>query len=82
MADIDVDQLLDCVVAPDKETERQLWIIWHGIDSIVQKCQQTVVSRAGLSIRFKAVRTEKHQTKYTPLAGYMDRKAVIEHARP
>ena len=77
-----MDQLLDYIAAPDEETERQLWIIWYRIDSIVQKCQQTVVSRAGLSIRFEAVRTEKHQTKYTPLAGYMDRKAVIEHIRP
>ena len=82
LADVDVDQLLDCIAAPDEETERQLWMIWHGIDGMVQKCQQTVVSRAGLSIRFEAVRTEKHQTKYTPLAGYMDRKAVVEHARP
>ena len=55
-----MDQLLDYITAPDEETERQLWMIWHRIDSIVQECQQIVVSRAGLSIRFEAVRTEKH----------------------
>ena len=35
LADVDVDQLLDCVAAPDEETERQLWMIWHRIDGMV-----------------------------------------------
>ena len=52
------------------------------MDCMVQECQQTVVSRAGLYIRFEAIRTEKHQTRYASLKGYIDRKAVVEHARP
>lgn len=52
------------------------------MDRIVQECQETVVSKAGLYIRFEAIRTEKYQTRYAPLKGYIDRKAVIEHAQP
>ncbi|KAL9577626.1 MAG: hypothetical protein Q9212_006246, partial [Teloschistes hypoglaucus] len=82
LAGVEVGKLLNCIAAPDEESERELWMIWRGMDGMVQECQQTVVSRAGLYIRFEAVRTEKHQTRYTPLKGYMDRKAVVEHARP
>ncbi len=77
-----MNKLLDCVAAPNEETERELWMIWQAMDCMVQECQNTVVSRAGLYIRFKAVQTEKHQTRYTLLKGYMDRKAVVEHAQP
>lgn len=82
LAGVEVDKLLDCIAAPDEATERELWMIWRGMDRMVQVCQNTVVSRAGLYIRFEAVRTEKHQTRYTPLKGYIDRKAVVEHTRP
>ncbi len=79
---LEVDKLLDCVAEPDEETERELWMIWRGMDDMVQECQKTVVERAGLHLRFEAVRTEQQQTRYTPLQGYMDRKAVVKHARP
>jgi len=82
LADVEVDKLLDCVAAPDEETKRELWMIWQAMDRMVQECQNTIVSRAGLYIWFEAVQTEKHQTRYTPLKGYMDRKAVVEHAWP
>jgi len=81
LADIKVNKLLDCVAAPNEETEQELWMIWQAMDRMVQECQNTIVSRAGLYIWFEAVQTEKHQTQYTPLKGYMDRKAVVEHAQ-
>ena len=60
MVNVEVEKLLDCVAVPDKETEYKLYIISQGIDRIVQEYQETIVSKAGLYIRFKAIRTEKH----------------------
>lgn len=82
MVDVEVEKLFECAAAPNEKTEPELWMIWQGMDCMVQECQQTVVSRAGLYIRLKAIRTERHQIRYIPLKGYMDRKAVVEHARP
>ena len=47
---------------------------------MIQKCQETVMSQADLFIRFEVSHTEKHQTQYASLKGYMNCKAVIEHA--
>ena len=82
LVDVEVMKLLNCVTVPDEETEHELYMIWQGMNHMVQKCQETVVSQAGLFIRFEASHTEKHQTQYASLKGYMNRKAVIEHAWP
>ncbi len=81
LANVKVNKLLDCVAASDEETEQELWMIWQGMDRMVQECQNTVVSWAELYIWFKAIQTEKHQTWYTSLKGYMDCKAVVKHAQ-
>jgi len=50
-----VDKLLDCVAASDEETEQELWMIWQGMNCMVQECQNTVVFWAELYIQFEAV---------------------------
>ena len=82
LVDMEVNRLLECVEEPDEESERELWMIWRGVEEMAQGCQSTVVSKVGLWVRFEAIRTEKHQTRYVPLQAYMDRRAVREHARP
>ena len=37
LVDVEVKKLFECVAAPDKETEPELWMIWRGIDCIVQE---------------------------------------------
>ena len=59
-----------------------LTAIWQAMDNMIQHCQQTVIHRVGIFVRLEAIRTEKHQTRYHPLQGYMNAKLVQEYGRP
>ena len=59
-----------------------LTAIWQAMDDMIQHCQQTVIHRVGIFVRLEAIRTEKHQTRYHPLQGYMNAKLVQEYGRP
>ena len=46
------------------------------MDEMIKHCQHTATTRVSIFVRFEAVRTEKHQTRYQPLQGYMNTKLV------
>ncbi|KAF2008235.1 hypothetical protein BU24DRAFT_325329, partial [Aaosphaeria arxii CBS 175.79] len=55
--------------------------IWKATDQMIRFSQRTVVGRCGIFVRMEAIRTEKHQTRYQPLQGYMDEKTIVKHSR-
>jgi len=69
-------------VTPDREEEPVEAAIWNAMDGLARVSQTSVIQRTGIFVRMEAIRTEKHQTQYTPLQGYMDAKSVKERARP
>ena len=52
------------------------------MDGLARVSQASVVERTGIFVRMEAIRTEKHQTRYTPLQAYMDEKSIKERSRP
>ncbi|KAK7178449.1 hypothetical protein PSPO01_15497 [Paraphaeosphaeria sporulosa] len=46
------------------------------------KEEPSVIHRICIFVRLEAIRTEKHQTRFTPLQPYMDEKSISDHARP
>jgi hypothetical protein len=52
------------------------------MEGLARFSQASVIQRVGLFVRFKAIRTEKHQTRFQLLQPYMDEKSISEHARP
>ena len=82
LAGLDREKLLESVDRPDEETEPVLMAIWTAMDEMIQHCQYTATHRVGIFVRLEAIRTEKHQTRYQPLQGYMNAKLVQEYGRP
>ena len=82
LAGIERDKMLESVDRPDAEIEPMLTAIWQAIDDMTQHCQQTIIHRVGIFVRLEAIRSEKHQTRYHPLQGYMSAKLVQEYGRP
>jgi hypothetical protein len=61
------EALLDLIVKPDPESELVENAIWNAMDGLGRFSQQTVARRAGLFVRFEAIRSEQSQTRYVPL---------------
>jgi superfamily II DNA helicase RecQ len=82
--------LLACVEEPvtepdprkDEEAEPVEAAIWAAMDGLVRFSQASVIDRIGVFVRLEAIRTEKHQTRFQPLQPYMDKDAIVKHARP
>jgi hypothetical protein len=79
---LDRTQLVQCVSAPDEETEPVYAVIWQVMDELVKYCQYSVIHRVGVFVRLEAIRTEKHQTRYQPLQPYMDAEGMVKYSRP
>ena len=79
---LDREKLLEFIDAPEEESEPVLATIWRGMDEMIHHCQETVLHRVDLFVRMEAIRTKQHQTRYHPLQGYMDARAVREYSRP
>jgi hypothetical protein len=69
-------------VDPDKDEEPIKAAIWKAMDRLARASQASVVYKTGIFVRMEAIRTEKHQTRYTPLQAYMDDKSIKEQSRP
>jgi RecQ family ATP-dependent DNA helicase len=78
---LDREELVASVDNPNSETEPIAAVIWDAMDSLIQHCQQSVVSRVGVFVRMEAIRTEKHQTRYQPLQPYMNAKGLGNYSR-
>jgi RecQ family ATP-dependent DNA helicase len=82
--------LLACVEEPaadadprkGEEAEPVEAAIWAAMDGLARFSQASVIDRIGVFVRLEAIRTEKHQTRFQPLQPYMDRDAIVKHARP
>ena len=80
--DMDRNDLLDCIERPDPDEEPVEAMIWSAMGGLASFSQESVVSRVGVFIRMEAIRTEKHQTRYSPLKPYQDRKSIVRHSKP
>lgn len=78
----DREELIASVSNPDAETEPVATVISDAMNSLIQHCQQSVISRVGIFVRLEAIRTEKHQTMYQPLQAYMNPKGMGNYSRP
>jgi len=75
------EELIASMDKPDPEAEPIATVIWDAMDSLIQHCQQSMISRVGVFVRMKAIRTEKHQTRYQPLQPYMNAKGLSNYSR-
>ncbi|KAL1640735.1 hypothetical protein SLS61_010230 [Didymella pomorum] len=69
-------------IDPEKDEEPVEATIWSAMDGLARVSQASVIKRTGIFVRMEAIRTEKHQTRYTPLQAYMDEKSIKERSRP
>jgi hypothetical protein len=69
-------------IDPEKDEEPIEAAIWNAMDGLARVSQASVIERTGIFVRMEAIRTEKYQTRYTPLQAYMDNKSVKERSRP
>ena len=63
------EALLDLIEKPEEE-EQVEDAMWTAMGGLAKFCQKTVAQKAGLFVRFEAVRSEKQQTRYVPLMVY------------
>lgn len=75
------EALLDLIERPEEE-EQVEDAMWTAMGGLAKFCQKTVAQKAGLFVRFEAVRSEKQQTRYVPLMAYQDYKAIGTYTRP
>ncbi|KKZ66220.1 hypothetical protein EMCG_08056 [[Emmonsia] crescens] len=65
-------------MCPDELAARA---IWEAMGQVARTSQR-VITQLGHFIRIEAIRTERHQTRHTPLQAYMDEESIAEHVRP
>jgi hypothetical protein len=75
------EALLDLIEKPEEE-EQVEDAMWTAMAGLAKFCQKTVAKKAGLFVRFEAIRSEKRQTRYVPLMAYQDYKAIGTYTRP
>jgi superfamily II DNA helicase RecQ len=76
------EALLDLIDRPDPGSEFVEAAIWNAMDGLGRFSQRTVARRAGLFVRFEAIRSEEQQTRYVPLMAYQDYAAIATYIRP
>jgi hypothetical protein len=87
---MDRPQLLACIEEPvtesnprqEQQAEPVEAAMWVAMEGLARFSQASVIHCVGLFVRFEAIRTEKHQTRFQPLQPYMNEKSISEHARP
>ncbi|KAF7184768.1 hypothetical protein CNMCM7691_006326 [Aspergillus felis] len=82
---IQAHDLLACVAAPEEDpmdaTEQRVQVIWHIMEQVTHKSQQTV-QQCSQAIRVEAVQSKKGQIPHRPLLAYMDEAAIKKHMQP
>jgi RecQ family ATP-dependent DNA helicase len=81
LAGFEFQALMDLIERPD-ESDGVEYAIWKAMDSLGRYSQRTVEQKAGLFVRFEAIRSEKHQTRYQPLLGYQNDQTFTLYVRP
>ncbi|MCJ1360601.1 MAG: hypothetical protein MMC33_010609 [Icmadophila ericetorum] len=82
LAGLDLNQLLHSIAKPDPEEEPIAVAIWETMGELIRFCQTSVIDRVGSFVRFEAIRTEKHQTRYQPLKPYKELPELERNSRP
>lgn len=62
--------------------EMMAWLIWEAVGELGSYCQTTVAKDVGSFVLFEAIRTEKHQTRYSPLTSYSQHDSIYRHVHP
>jgi superfamily II DNA helicase RecQ len=78
------EDMMAAVAPPSQdpeEPEPYETVIWKAMTDVAQISQMTV-SKAGVFVRMEAVRSEKHQTRYTPLETYWDPDEIARRVQP
>ncbi|EDN04920.1 predicted protein [Histoplasma mississippiense (nom. inval.)] len=82
LTNIAPNDLVNCVQRPDDDTtcpdELAARAIWEAMGQVARTSQR-VITRLGHFVRIEAIRTERHQTRHTPLQAYMDEESIAEH---
>jgi superfamily II DNA helicase RecQ len=76
--------MIASVTAPSTDPEKPEpyeTVVWKAMTDVAQISQMTV-SKAGVFVRMEAVRSEKHQTRYTPLETYWDPDEIARRVQP
>ncbi len=55
-------------------------IIWDVMNSLIQHCQQSMMSWVDVFICMKIIRIKKHQTRYQSLQSYMNVKRMMNYS--
>ncbi|KAK3613862.1 hypothetical protein LTR56_027628 [Elasticomyces elasticus] len=76
------ETLMALIDRPETEFEPVEYIMWKAMDGLGRFSQRTVREKAGVFVRFEAVRSEKHQTRYQPLMAYQDEQSFSSYVRP
>ena len=75
------EELIASMNKPNPEAEPIATVIWDAMNSLIQHCQQSMVSRVDVFVRMKTIRIEKHQTRYQSLQSYMNVKELSNYSR-
>lgn len=77
-------ELVQSIQQPDKddETEEKEHTIWVAMGRLVRMGQHLVKNKAGIFVRMEVIRSEKTQTRFTPLMAYQDEEGISVNARP
>ncbi len=75
------EELIASMNKPNLEAELIVIVIWDAMNSLIQHCQQSMVSRVDVFVRMKTIRIEKHQTRYQSLQSYMNVKELSNYSR-
>jgi hypothetical protein len=84
LKDYNREELLASVEKPGGNPEKEEHfeeIVWGTMTRVATTSQDTV-SKSGVFIRMEAIRTEEHQTRYTPLETYWDPESIDRRAQP
>ena len=86
LMNLDRAELLASVEQPKTDAEADNepieTVIWYAMDGLARVSQAAVLERTGIFVRLEVIRTEMHQTEYTPLQAYMDDTSIKERSRP
>ena len=56
-------------------------VTWDVMNSLIQHCQQSIMSQVDVFICMKIIHIEKHQTRYQSLQSYMNVKRLMNYSQ-
>lgn len=84
LKELNSEELMESVQKPGSDPENPEPFeeaIWEAMTEVA-RISQTTVSQSGVFVRMEAIRTEEHQTRYSPLETYWDPESIDRRAQP